>query len=312
MMLRRLVNCSYIFAITIIAIITRKCIGSSVSQLRFSSISVLPAYVSPRTIEFRNKLSMANKYLMKQNPIHCTNNNNNKSRYCRLNSLLFSSQDPDPTLSQLEEEEKKNKFLDKNEDVKKSSIIYNFSSDLFRKLRHRESSNKTTLDYLLTGINLVQANFEKTTFTSKQRVESIKASLVSAVAGGFGFAPVGYLFYSDNLPQWEFSTDMASVESFLFGLVYRYATRDDENEHLKTGVIAAFTITRALSMVQVTDTCLAIPLRCGDLPFPLGYFDSNMLIMFAIGLATSFATFFAASTALEFCFDNEYIERVES
>ena len=174
------------------------------------------------------------------------------------------------------------------------------------------SDKRTTLDYLLTGINLVQANFERTTFNSKQRIESIKASLVSAVAGGVGFAPVGYIFYSDNLPQWEFSTDMASVESFLFGLVYRYATRDDENEHLKSGVIAAFVITRALSMVQPTDTCLTIPLRCGDLPFPLGYFDSNMLIMFGIGLVTSFATFFAASTALEFCFDNEYIERVES
>ena len=139
-----------------------------------------------------------------------------------------------------------------------------------------------------------------------ERVESVKAGVLSAVAGSVAMAPLAVTVTTAWFPsnafdaQWELSHDGLAVMLGLFGLVYRYAVRKDPNPQLKQGVVGAFVITRTLAMLQASDDCTALPLSCGA---PLGYFDWEMI---ATGLgagAESAVAFAASAAAIEFAFD---------
>jgi hypothetical protein len=99
-------------------------------------------------------------------------------------------------------------------------------------------------------------------FGMAQRVESIKCVAIGALSGGIAVAPVAYFHYLGNLAQWEFTTDMASLQAALFAIVYRYAVREDDNFMLNSGVVGAFVLVRTLSNIVVSKTCSAIPLQC--------------------------------------------------
>jgi hypothetical protein len=99
-------------------------------------------------------------------------------------------------------------------------------------------------------------------FGMAQRLESIKCVAIGAISGGIAVAPVAYFHYMGNLAQWEFTTDMASLQAALFAIVYRYAVREDDNPMLNSGVVGAFVLVRTLSNIVVSKTCLAIPLQC--------------------------------------------------
>jgi hypothetical protein len=109
-------------------------------------------------------------------------------------------------------------------------------------------------------------------FGMAQRIESGKSLVVGALAGGIAVSPVAYLHYMLLLPpaggaglglaQWEFTTDMGSLQAALFAIVYRYAIRGDTNPMLNQGVIGAFVLVRTLSNIQVSNSCVAIPLQC--------------------------------------------------
>ena len=66
----------------------------------------------------------------------------------------------------------------------------------------------------------------------------------------------------NGVAQWEFDTDMGSLEGALFAIVYRYCIRQDKNDMLNQGVIGAFVLTRTLSRIQVPSYCSSIPLDC--------------------------------------------------
>ena len=105
-------------------------------------------------------------------------------------------------------------------------------------------------------------------FDMAQRIESLKSVVLGALSGGVAVTPIAYLHYvyfasNESIAQWEFVTDMSSLQAALFAIVYRYAVRqNDDNPMLNQGVVGAFVIVRTLSNIQVTDTCLSIPLRC--------------------------------------------------
>lgn len=106
-------------------------------------------------------------------------------------------------------------------------------------------------------------------FSFAQRIESIKAAVVGALSGGTAVAPFGFIhnvLFDDGssvgMAQFEFDTDMGSLEAALFALVYRYAVREDVNPQLQQGVIGAFVLVRTLSRIHVSSTCAAVPLRC--------------------------------------------------
>ena len=114
----------------------------------------------------------------------------------------------------------------------------------------------------------------KNTFSFAQRIESTKSALVGLVAGGVALAPVSFLhnclwfgennLYHNPLGQFEFDTDMGSLEAALFAIVYRYCLRrdDEENPQLNQGIVTAFVLTRTLSQIQVPTYCSAVPLTC--------------------------------------------------
>ena len=149
-------------------------------------------------------------------------------------------------------------------------------------------------------------------FSMTQRIESVKCVVVGALSGGIAVTPVSYLhaiIWSQSnqaLAQWEYWTDMSSLQAALFAIVYRYAIRDDTNPMLNQGVIGAFVIARTMTSIQVSDSCTAIPLTCGS---PLGYFDWSMISQALVVGGESAVLFTAAAAAMDYCLERGWISK---
>ena len=145
-----------------------------------------------------------------------------------------------------------------------------------------------------------------------ERINSGKALVLSALVGSLGAAPVSvagaFIFGQGLTAEWEFRTDMLAVCLGLFGIVYRYAVRSDPNPQLKQGVVGAFALTRTLNLIEIPDSCGALPLNCGA---PFGYVSYEM---FAQGLISGIPSLFAfalSAVALETAFNNNWIGRMK-
>lgn len=123
----------------------------------------------------------------------------------------------------------------------------------------------------LSSIVIVQAEKDDDDkFSFGQKIESTKTAVVGLLAGGIALTPFALIhdvflggdFVRNGLAQWEFDTDMGSIEAALFAIVYRYCIREDDNPMLNQGVIGAFVLVRALSKIQVPAYCSAVPLNC--------------------------------------------------
>ena len=109
-----------------------------------------------------------------------------------------------------------------------------------------------------------------------ERIESIKAGTVAAIAGIAitlvlialnGAIAQHTSLFQQVLPAiiiQRLST--AAVCCFLFGVTYRYIIRTDPNPHLRSGAVGAFALTRSLSQLesinfseQVAILSLAVP-----------------------------------------------------
>ena len=151
-------------------------------------------------------------------------------------------------------------------------------------------------------------------FSFGQRIESIKTGVVGLLSGGIAGAPVialHDLVFADqtivnNSAQWEFDTDMGSLEAALFAIVYRYCMRDDDNDMLEMGCIGAFVLVQTLSKVRTPTYCLSAPLSCGE---PLEYFDWNMLQQAFWSGWESALIFGVAAMAMNSCFEKGYISK---
>lgn len=142
---------------------------------------------------------------------------------------------------------------------------------------------------------------------AEERAESGKAAVLSAVAGSIATLPAALLAPDAFSPQWEFATDALGVQLFLFGVVYRYAVRSDDNDMLKQGAAGAFAVGRTLSSVKVPATCSALPLSCGP---PLGYLSWDMIYQLAFFGIESALAFGGAAFALELAFDRGLVGRI--
>jgi hypothetical protein len=142
--------------------------------------------------------------------------------------------------------------------------------------------------------------WERNVKTAVDRVESVKAAAISSIGGSLLYAPFSIvlaLVSSGGLTgQWEFNTDMLAIQLAVFGITYRYATRNDKNENLADGVLMAFVLTRALGNVHVPEFCSALPLNCGP---PYGYLSSSMVGDIGRNLLDSYVAY----TAAKYCLD---------
>ncbi|WP_421656744.1 hypothetical protein [Leptothermofonsia sp. ETS-13] len=99
-----------------------------------------------------------------------------------------------------------------------------------------------------------------------ERLESLKAGLLGALATGFAFAglmlatswlrSLPFVLFADLpsstiLVNLILSTGIAVLSGFLFGATYRYIIRQDNNPHLKSGAVLAFGLVRGLAQVEV-------------------------------------------------------------
>lgn len=112
--------------------------------------------------------------------------------------------------------------------------------------------------------------------TLAERLESLKAGLLGALAAGllFGvlivvngwlslrFAPLAALPIGTDSLRRLISGAIAALSGFLFGITYRYIIRQDKNPHLKDGAVLAFGLVRGLTQAEgkLDETIALLPL----------------------------------------------------
>jgi len=128
-----------------------------------------------------------------------------------------------------------------------------------------------------------------------ERVESAKAAACSAIAGTLLSAPLLLSQSPGGLVSLE-SLGGVFASTALFGVVFRYATRDDlGNDQLKTGVVGAFGLTRGLGEADVY-------LHGSDASAFEAWAEAALLV------GESMLTFAFAYAALEYGFKNEILK----
>lgn len=142
-----------------------------------------------------------------------------------------------------------------------------------------------------------------------ERIESVKSAVFSAIGGSIAVIPF-VIFKGISLnfnAEWEFSYDsLLILTSPLFGIVFRYCVRRDNNPQLKQGVIGAFAITRALATIAPPATCTSIPLNCGP-PFYL--FTGGMLFTGVENLLEAGLCFTGSAYLLETLFKSNVLSK---
>ena len=142
-----------------------------------------------------------------------------------------------------------------------------------------------------------------------ERIESVKCAVISSVGGSLLYAPFSItlaLFSGGLTGQWEFNTDMLAVSLAVFGLTYRYAIREDDNNNLKDGVVTAFVLTRTLANIHVPETCSSLPLDCGE---PLHYLSMSMVKELLKSGVDSYVAYSAARYVLDKGFESNLISK---
>ena len=128
-----------------------------------------------------------------------------------------------------------------------------------------------------------------------ERVESAKAAACSAIAGTLFSAPL-WLSQSPGGVVSAESLGGVFLSCALFGVVFRYAARDDvNNDQLKTGVLGAFGLTRGLGEADVY-------LHGSDASAFEAWAEAALLV------GESMLTFAFAYAALEYGFKNEILK----
>ena len=144
---------------------------------------------------------------------------------------------------------------------------------------------------------------------AEERANSGKAAVFSAVAGSVAALPAALVggAVGGFTPQWELSHDVLALQLALFGVVYRYAAREDESEMLKQGVVGAFAVTRASAATQASASCTALPLSCGA---PIGYASWEMIAQGAGVGAESLLAFGGSALALEYACSRGWLSKL--
>lgn len=122
-----------------------------------------------------------------------------------------------------------------------------------------------------------------------ERIESIKASFVSAFIGTLASIPIA-LFQANSIEGLLIKEGIIFISCALFGVTYRYTVRQNlDNIKLKSGVVAAFGLVRGLSQFE------------GELPVD---FSVNFIFSHALDtgfmLSESMFIFIAAAIALDY------------
>jgi hypothetical protein len=137
-----------------------------------------------------------------------------------------------------------------------------------------------------------------------ERVESVKAGIVGALAAGFVFGaatlvnaslasrfePLTALLTEMDGWSWLVSGAIALLSGFLFGITYRYVIRQDPNPHLRSGAVLAFGLVRGLAQIDT------------------GWTAQKALLPFAVLGLESLLLFVAARLLLDWAFYQSWLK----
>ncbi|WP_031294175.1 hypothetical protein [Leptolyngbya sp. Heron Island J] len=135
-----------------------------------------------------------------------------------------------------------------------------------------------------------------------ERIESIKAGIIAAVAGiAVSLVFVGLDSLSVLAQPLSQSVmfeaiqrvAVAAVCGFLFGVTYRYIVRQDQNPHLRSGAVGAFALTRGLSQLENVDLSALV---------------LSGVVSLAIPLVESFGLFLAIRLVLDFGLKQQWLK----
>ncbi|KXZ51042.1 hypothetical protein GPECTOR_14g3 [Gonium pectorale] len=139
-----------------------------------------------------------------------------------------------------------------------------------------------------------------------ERVESVKAAAVAAVAGLLAELPLVTLTSGESTTPLSSTLTLLSAVAacFLFGVTYRYAVRSDSsNRQLRLGVIAAFGLVRASGAGDVLQATASV---AADGAGPLSMAVIGPAALYAL---ESLILFGFASVAIEAAFGQGFLKR---
>ncbi len=180
------------------------------------------------------------------------------------------------------------------------NLIYCYPRDLVRKrFSSLEKTNTITESILYATKDL-------------ERIESLKVATVSAIGGSIIIGLPLFLltgFLNQFNANWEIQHDYNVIVLVLFGITYRYANRetDEINVNQQQGIVGAFAVTRALSLVQASPICSSIPINCGD---PFTFFTIDMFVNGLISLIEYGLNYYLTSIMLNYLFDKKLLKRL--
>ncbi|MEO1404532.1 MAG: hypothetical protein AAFV72_25230 [Cyanobacteria bacterium J06635_1] len=130
--------------------------------------------------------------------------------------------------------------------------------------------------------------------SAQERIESVKAGLIAAIAGGLTalfFWGIKITFTDASLtPESILTIAIPIFCAFLFGITYRYIIRQDANPHLRSGALGAFALVRGLSQIEAT------------------WGDALPLMSYAVMLGESFGLFAIAQLAIDWAIGQEFVK----
>jgi hypothetical protein len=92
-----------------------------------------------------------------------------------------------------------------------------------------------------------------------ERIESLKAGSLSAIATGIAYGAILTLDrwtpsrHTSTIASLVLEVAVVGAAGFLFGVTYRYIIRTDRNDHLNSGAVLAFGLVRGLARVNTHD-----------------------------------------------------------
>jgi hypothetical protein len=92
-----------------------------------------------------------------------------------------------------------------------------------------------------------------------ERIESLKAGSLSAIATGIAYGAILTLDrltisrHTGTISSLVIEAAIVGTGGFLFGVTYRYIIRTDRNDHLNSGAVLAFGLVRGLAQLNVRD-----------------------------------------------------------
>lgn len=112
-----------------------------------------------------------------------------------------------------------------------------------------EAERSLSIDGVLAEDVIMKKSVEEID-NDEERLESVKAALVSALLGMFAGLPIS-LTHATSSSELILVSAVTFISCALFGITFRYAVRRDlDNLQLKTGIVAAFGFVKGLSKLD--------------------------------------------------------------